>query len=303
MPEAQRAEIMSTLGEKIFREMFDELLMLSRASHLRVDVTEEMVDNAMGRMREANGLSDQAAFESALAQSGMTEEDLREQSRRNLLLQQVTSRELQSRVELDEEDLRRYYQGRLEEFAVPRRIEARSIVVLESSALDAEARSALAAEAAATFEAGIDQEVWAEEHQAAGETTGLLDLGWVGQGDLAPEIEAAVWDLEAGQVSPAIEARGGLHVVQVLAIEEAHITPFSEVKDEVHRLEMSRLQEEAVAKMLTDFEKASFVSLDPPPEAAGFRTSRSLPDASLEGLGPVDGAESTTSQESADGGR
>jgi len=303
LPEDRRAEILSTLGETVFREMFDEVLMLSRASHLKVEVTEAMVDDAMMRMREGNGLTDQTAFEAALAQAGMREADLRDQSRTNLLLQQVTARELQSRVELNEEDLRRYYQSRLEEFAVPRQIEARSIVVLESSALDAEARTALAAEAAATLEVGIDHEIWAEAHQETGETTGVLDLGWVGTGDLAAEIEAAVWDLAAGQVSSPIPARGGLHVVQVVAIEDAHITPFVEVKDEVYRLEMSRLRQEAVTKMLTEFEKASFVRLDPPPEAAGFRTSRSQPDTGLDGLTPAGDSESTVEPVSADGGR
>ena len=47
MPESQKDELFSTLGETVFREMFDELLMLSRASHLRVEITEEMVDDAM----------------------------------------------------------------------------------------------------------------------------------------------------------------------------------------------------------------------------------------------------------------
>jgi len=303
LPEAERSEARATLGESVFREMFDELLLLSRASHLRVEVTEAMVDDAVQRMREANRLNDEEAFESALAQAGMTRVDLREQARRNLLLQQVTSRELQSRVELEEEDLRRYYQGHLEEFAVPRRLELRSIVVLDSSALDAAARAALAAEAVSVLEAGIDQETWAETHSAAGETTELLDLGWVTKGDLAPEIEAGVWPLEAGAVSAPIAGRGGDHVVQVVAVDEAHVRPFAEVKEQVRRLEMSRLQEEAVTKMLNDFEKTSFVRIDPPPEAAGFRTSRGLPESGLGGpLGEEPEGLLATEPESADGG-
>ena len=303
MPEEQRAEVLSTLGETVFREMFDELLLLSRASHLDVEVTEAMVDDSVQRMREASSLTDQTAFEAALAQAGMTEADLREQARKNLMLQQVTARELQSRVELDEEDLRRYYQSHLEEFSVPRRIEARSIVVLDNSGLDDAARAALAAEAADVLAAGVDHEVWAETRQQAGETTGVLDLGWVAQGDLAPEIESAVWDLEAGTVSEPIPARGGLHVVQVTAVEEAHVTPFAEVKDRVRRLEMARLQDEAVSKMLADFEKASYVRIDPPPEAAGFRTSRALPEPTLPGAAPNQGQESTGEPASADSGR
>lgn len=281
MPESERSEYLASLGETVFREMFDELLMLSRASHLGLEVTEEMVEDAMLRMREANGLTDTEQFEAALAQSGMTRADLRRQARRNLLLQRVTARELQSRVELEEEDLRRYYQGHLEEFAVPRRMQLRSIVVLDTSDLDEAANTALAAEAARVLALGVDMEIWAKTHREAGETTDLIDLGWVEKGDLASELESAVWPLEAGDVSPAIPGRGGLHVVQVVDVEEAHVKPFVDVKDQVYDLEMARLQRDAVTKMLTEFEQASYVRIDPPPEAAGFRTTRAGVNDSL----------------------
>ena len=285
--EEERAEFMSNLGEQVFREMFDELLLLSRASHEGIDVTEAMIENAMMRMRESSGLLDDEEFEVALAQSDMTREDLRDQARRNLVLQQVTSRELQERVELDEEDLRRYYQSHLEEFAVPRRVQLRSVVILDSSDLDADGRASLAAEAAEALRAEADPELWANERSEVGETTALIDLGWVEQGDLASDLELAAWGLEAGEVSEPTASRGGLHVLQALAVEEAHIEPFVEVKDRVERLEMARLQNDAVTKMLSEFEEASFVRIDPPPEAAGFRTSRAVLDEGLGELQPA----------------
>jgi parvulin-like peptidyl-prolyl isomerase len=293
MPEAARAERLASLGESVFREMFDELLMLSRASQLGLRVTDEMVDAAVQQLREANNLTDDAAFDAALAQSAMTRDELRDQARRNLLLQHVTSRELQDRVELDEEDLRRYYQGHLETFSVPRRLQLESIVVLETGGLDADARAQLAAEAADVLRAGVDVEGWTTSHSQGGQTTGLIDLGWIKQGDLAAELESAVWSLGAGDVSAATSSRGGLHVVHVKEVEEAHVRPFSEVKGEVQRLEMSRLQDEAVTRMLADFESSSFVRIDPPPEAAGFRASRTPVEEPFGEIGtePDEGAE------------
>lgn len=278
MPESARAERLASLGESVFREMFDELLMLSRASHLGLRVTDEMVDAAVQQLREQNDLMDDAAFEAALVQSGLRREDLRDQARRNLILQHVTSRELQDRVELEEEDLRRYYQSHLEDFAQPRRLRLQSIVVLEAGGGDADHRAALAAEAAAALASGIDVEEWTQTHSDSGQTTGLIDLGWVKQGDLAAELESAVWELGAGEVSAPTPSRGGLHVVRVVEVAEAHVRPFGEVKEEVRRREMARLQDEAVSRMLTDFERASFVRIDPPPEAAGFRASRTPTD-------------------------
>jgi parvulin-like peptidyl-prolyl isomerase len=281
MPETEKSQRLSQVGESVFREMFDELLMLSRASHLGIEVTDEMVEDAVQQMREANGITTEEQFELALAQSGLTRVSVSDQARRNLLLRSVTAQELQARIELDEEDLRRYYQGHLEDFAVGQRMELRSIVILESSGLDESVRRDLAAEAVATLRTGVDVEPWVEQRREAGETTGLIDLGWVEEGDLAAELEAAVRDLGAGEIGEPTPSRGGLHVLQVVAVEEAHVRPFPEVRDQVESLEMGRLQQEAVDKMLTDFEQASYVRIDPPPEAAGFRTSRVTSDQDL----------------------
>lgn len=299
LPEEERAEARAAIGESVFREMFDELLMLSRASHLGLEVTEQMIDDSVLQMREGSGLTDADAFEAALAKSGMSRPQLRAQARRNLVLQQVMSRELQSRVELGEEDLRRYYQSHLEDFAVARQLELRSVVVLDSSALDRAAREALATEAATVLAGQVDVESWVAKHSAASETTDLVALGWVSQGDLAAELETAVWELEEGATSAPTSSRGGLHVIQVLAVEEAHVEPFNAIRDRVERLEMSRLQRDAVAKMLADFEQASYVRIDPPPSAAGFRTTRALMEE--ETMGGLSAAPSGAELGSGDG--
>lgn len=300
MPETERSQRLSQVGESVFREIFDELLMLSRASHLGIEVTEEMVEDAVQQMREANGIVTEEQFEMALAQSGLTRVSVVDQARRNLLLRSVTAQELQARIALDEEDLRRYYQGHLEDFAVGQRTELRSIVILESSGLDESAREGLAVEVVATLRSGVDVEQWVDQRREAGETTGLIDLGWVEEGDLAAELEAAVRDLGAGEIGEPTVSRGGLHVLQVVAVEEAHVRPFGEVRDQVESLEMGRLQQEAVDKMLTDFEQASYVRIDPPPEAAGFRSTRTAGERDLGELRTVPDGE--PSAEAGDGG-
>ncbi len=291
LSEAEKSAELAGLGEMVFREMFDELLLLSKASRDDVEVTEEMVDDAVTRMRESNGLTDDRDFDQALESTGTTRSMIRDQARRNILLQRTTARELQSRIELDEEDLRRYYQSRREEFAVPRRHQVRSVIVLDDASVSADEQAALASEVA-TLMAG-DQDLFESrvaEWSDTGRTTSIIDLGWVEEGDLDPQIEPQVLALAAGEVGAPIPARGGLHVSQVLAIEEEHTRPFSEVRDEVENLELLRLQQEAVTTMLSDLENSSFIRIDPPPEAAGFRATRSTTEDPLSGLGPADGS-------------
>ena len=59
--------------------MFRELLLQSRADQLGVEVTDAQVDAAMAQLKQAYNLKSDEEFKAALAQSGMTEAQLRAQ--------------------------------------------------------------------------------------------------------------------------------------------------------------------------------------------------------------------------------
>ncbi len=64
------------------RDLFEELLVLSRADQLEITVTANEVTEAINRMRKGNQLEDDEQFRAALAQSGLTPEMLRAQFER-----------------------------------------------------------------------------------------------------------------------------------------------------------------------------------------------------------------------------
>ena len=127
------------------RDMFEELLVLSRADQLEITVTANEVTESIDRMRKANQLEDDEQFRAALAQSGITPEQLRAQFEQQIRFQRVIGREVYSEVKLEEEDLRRYYKDHIEEFRQPEQVKVREVVVLDdtgaSPAAEATART------------------------------------------------------------------------------------------------------------------------------------------------------------------
>src|SRR5438477_224097 len=69
------------------------------------------------------------------------------------------------------------------------------------------------------------------------------ELGRVAKGDMNPELEKIVSALPAGAVSDPIQTAGGYRIVRVVSKEEASVTPFEEVKDEI----LKRLGQERMA--------------------------------------------------------
>jgi len=282
---AERQRLVGQAGEAVFANLFSELLLDSRADQLGVEINDAQVDTALAQLRESNNIKTDQDFTAALAQSGMTVAQLRAQLRNSLRVQEVRGREVQSRVKVDEEDLRRYYRKNLEQFRQPEQVQLREVVVLEEGGAPAEEQAAIAAGIRAKAAAGTPLADAAAELAQKGVTSNVIELGWVSPGDLDKNLETAVWKLPKGSVSDPVQARGGLHLVQVIDRRESRIPPFSEVQAAIQQREQERVFREEVAKYMVELEKKSLIVANPPEEAAGFRSQLASASVEPEGEG------------------
>lgn len=271
----ERRQLMAQIGELAFKDMFEELLIESRAEQLGIEVSETQVDQQVGQMKQNFGIENDEQFAAALAQSGMTEPQLRERLRRDLRAREVMGREVQSRINLDEDDLRRLYQKNRDQFRLPEQLQLREVVVLEEGGLPtAEERAALAASIQQAVSAGGGGKSLADavaEHAQKGHTSNVIDIGWVSPGDLDPNLESVVWKLAPGTLTEPVAGRGGLHLLQVVERREARIPAFAEVQEQIRMREQRRRMQDEVAIYMAELEKKSLIVAEPPPGAEGFR--------------------------------
>jgi peptidyl-prolyl cis-trans isomerase SurA len=267
---ATRREALAEMPRQVVRELYEELLLLSRADQLGVEVDVVEVEEAVRAARERMGVEDDADFARALAASGLTVDQVRERMRKNLLVQRVVAREIQAAIEVEDEELRRIYRERQDELVVPAAVRLQEVIVLAETVPDREERLAAARQVVADLAAGATLESLAADPAMAGRLSSFIDLGWVEAGDLAPELDAAVWDLAVGEYSEPIDATGGAHVLQVLERREAAVRPYEEVKDLILAAEREQRMAEEYGDYLREVERQSYVVMDLPPEAAGF---------------------------------
>jgi peptidyl-prolyl cis-trans isomerase SurA len=283
----ERQRLLGQAGEMVYADMFRELLLESRADQLGVEITDAQVDAAIAQLKQSYNIKTDQEFAAALAQSGLTLEQLRAQLRNTLRIQEVRSREVQSRVKVDEEDLRRYYRKNLEQFRQPEQVQLREVVVLEEGGAPADERPRIAAEIRAKVAAGAALADAVADYAQKGVTSDVIELGWVSPGDLDKNLEAAVWKLPKGSLSDPVAARGGLHLVQVIDRRESRIQPFTEVSAAIQAREEERVFREEIAKYMAELEKKSLIVAHPPEEATAFRRHLAAAPAgeNIEGLG------------------
>lgn len=260
------------LGNRVFRKIFEDLLLLSRADQIRAFPDEEQVDQAVRQIREGFGIQSDDEFAAALSQQGMSLGEFREQVRNQLRIRQVIGQEVTAEIDLEEDDLRRVYRAERDAFITPKRWRVREFIVLEDEGGDPEELRALAEDLHEEVVAGGALDEVAARYAEEGLTSNLVDHGWVEPGELSPALEAAIEALGPGEVSPPVDARGGYHILEVQEAEEPRVLPFSEVEGRIEARERRRLFAETFEEYMRDLEEEAYVVADPPPGAAGFRT-------------------------------
>lgn len=302
MSREEQMQQIEQVGERVFSDLYEELMLLSRADQLDIRITDSQLDQVLEQMRQDMGIPDRAALREAVEQSGLGFDEFREQWRSQLRMREVITREVELPIqeELREEDLRRYYRNHPEEFRVPEQYKLREVVVLEDSGLSDAERDRLARQIASELRAGKTLDEVVPAHAEAGVTSNVIDLGWVHSGELSMELQEAVAGQEPGAVTEPVPARGGLHVCVVEDYKESTLKSFQEAQLQILRAERRRLRDERIPEYMEKLETLSYVRLEPPPDAQGFRQYRSsvaeeLPEmpedeAATEGDAEIDAA-------------
>lgn len=269
----ERQEQMEELGERVYRDIYEELLLLSRADQLRIEITDNQLDRVLDQMQEQMDIPDRQALRTAVEQSGLDFEEFREQWRSQLRMREVITREVELPIqdELEEGDLRGYYRNHPEQFREPEKYKLREVVVLDDSGLSETEQRRLAQAIRDQLARGQSLDEIVAPHIEEGATSDVIDLGWVETRELSSELAEAVTGLEAGEVTEPVPARGGLHVCVVEDYQPPSLRPFDEVKNQILRTERRRLRDERVPEYMEGLEEISYIRIDPPPDAQGFR--------------------------------
>jgi parvulin-like peptidyl-prolyl isomerase len=230
---AKRAEIRKNL----VNELIGEMLIKDRADRLGIAVTEGDLKEALTRLKQQYGITTDAQFEESLSQSNISRADMEARLRDTLLTQKVFGRELRSREELTDTELRERYNREKEQFRLPERARLREIVVLrpEDPLKVDEARQRANDVAAAARLPKSDFAQVASTMSESGTRDKGGDLGEIARGDLVAELDKAVFNATAGTILGPLESKSAWHIIKVEQRLPSEVPAFESVKERLKR--------------------------------------------------------------------
>jgi len=262
-PAERRAALKEEARAGLTNELISELLIKDRADRLNLTVSDAELKEAVGRLKQQYGISTDAQFEESLRSSGLTKADMEARLRDTLTTNKVFGRELRSREQLSDSELRDRYNREKEAFRLPERARLREIVILkpENGSTD-ESRTRANEVAEAARKPGSDFANIATTLSESGTRDKGGDLGEVAKGDLVADLDKAIFNATAGAIIGPLETKSAWHIMKVEARLPSEVPAFESVKDKLRQDASEETFERDYKAYIETLRKDAFIQIN-----------------------------------------
>lgn len=254
--EIELQQVVGELTPQLILEAVDELLLVQRARELNYALGDEQFTQILDSIKKSNNMTEEAQFQAALKQEGMTLADLRRQIERNMMLSQVQRSEVVEKISVSEEEARAYYDARRTEFTTPSELTLREILIEVPTsdrgvnvAQDEEARERAIEIRKRLLNGEPFPRLAAEFSASPSKANGGL-IGPIKSEELAPELQKLLDSVKVGDVAEVIRTTRGYQILKVESRTETKIRTFEEARSAITSRVIESKQRAALQRYL-----------------------------------------------------
>lgn len=220
-----------TLKAQVIQKMVADELLFQEATKQGVKADSNEVENRLTSIK--NRFQDEKQFQEKLNEAGLTEEKLRNQIHRQIVIGELIKKEIAPNVKVTPQDAKKYYNENPEKFRQPERVRAQHILMKvekeDSEDKKAEARQKLI-KLQKRILAGEDFSNLAREHSQGPSNVRGGDLGYFTKGQMVKPFEEVAFKLAPNEVSDIVETRFGYHLIKVLDHQPESSSPYEAIE-------------------------------------------------------------------------
>jgi peptidyl-prolyl cis-trans isomerase C len=240
VPPQYQEQMKQQLRGRALDAMIIEKLLDAKVKEKGITISDATVTDAIAKQMKEQGM-DEEAFKKALASFGITEDQLKEQTRRGLGYQQLIEAQFAGKTDVNDADAKKFYDQNINEFKTPEQVRA-SHILIGTKSIDPNADpNKVKAEAKAKAEmvlgkvkaADANFAALAKEYSSCPSSAKGGDLGMFGRGQMVKPFEDAAFALKVGEVSGVVETDFGYHIIKVTEHKDPNTTSFDAAKPKI----------------------------------------------------------------------
>ena len=274
---ANADKIFAEKQRDVLRDLIDQQLLLQKGKDLGITGDTELIKR-LDEMRKQMNLATMEELEKAAEAQGASYEEFKQNLRNQIITQRVIGQEVGSKMAMNKDDVRKFYELHRAEMEQPEQVRLSEILIAPKTPAkpagadgkpepptEAETEAALAAAQAKAqdlldqFHKGAKFAELAKKNSNGPSAQDGGDLSYFKRGTLSKELEDKVFALKAGEVTDVIRTKQGYVILQVSEHQMAGIPTLKEVEPRIQdALYMQRLQP-ALRAYLTNLREEAYI--------------------------------------------
>lgn len=283
----QADQMVASKEKDVLRDLIDQALLVQKGKDLGITGDTELIKR-LDEMRKQMGLDSiedngtGTSLQKAAEEQGVSWEDFKQNTKNQIVTQQVIGREVGSRLQITEADIKKFYTDHQKEFDEPEQVRLSEILVSPTPVMRGEDPSdpkkkqdlpatpeqLAAAEQKASdllnqIKGGSKFEDVAKKSSDGPTAAQGGDLGYFKRGTLAGELETKTFAMKPGEMTDVIRTKQGFIILKVTEYHAAGLVPLKDAEPQIQEaLYVERIQP-ALRAYLTKLREEAFIDIKP----------------------------------------
>lgn len=235
----------NTMLADLINRLIEDRLILQAAYKENIIVSPARIKARAEQIKK--NYPSEADFQNALVLQGLNLADIELKIKEQLLMAQIIDERVRSEIVVRPQEVTDYYYAHIDDFNIPEQRQVRCLIINDSN---------LAEHIHNTISEYKDFDQIVERHSLE-----INDFGWVVSGQLRKEIAEAVFNLEAGELSPLLDLDQGFYIFEVKAIKPPGKMQLSETQEQINRIIFETKMQKALVEWLEELKSKAYIEI------------------------------------------
>lgn len=256
------AEQQAALDKQALEQLISAELLYQAAAKLEIKDIDTQIN---AKLAEGKGrFKNEQDFKNAIKDLEMDEKDLREYTRRDLLISHFVETSFVSKTTVPEAEIRAFYDKNPEKFKRDESVKASHILIGTDSTMSADDKKKAREKAEKLRKEladGADFATLAKGNSTCPSSQQGGDLGFFNKGQMVPAFENAAYALKPGEISGVVETQFGFHIIKVTEKRPAEVVDYKDARGKIEEFLKGQKINEAIQQYLTETKKSAKIEI------------------------------------------
>jgi len=256
-PETRKESERAALDQLIYAELIFQEGMKTPPADL-----DKQIDFRMSQNKGKFGSP--AEFEAALKTANVTEKELAEITRKDIVISNFVEQKIASAITVSDDEIKSFYNDNKDQLKEEPQVKASHILIGVDAAASADDKKKAKEKAEGLLKeirGGKDFAEAAKSSSTCPSKDQGGDLGYFGRGQMVQPFEQAAFGMKVGEISDVVETQFGYHIIKLTDKKDGEAPKLEEIQEKITAYLKGQKTQKAVFDFVTNLKKEAKVEI------------------------------------------